>query len=218
MSYSMRSSTFEWKLGVNPVNGLGVNVIFVFSRFAPWRPSWISDHGHFRKELSPSHHQSTIQIWSWSDKAFSFKLRETKMVTQHELWPLWPWKMSQFKKNVIYVVQHDEPYILVKVWWKSGQRFKSECHFCVFMFCPVAAILDIGPRPFSKGTFPFPPSIHHTNMKLIGQGILFKSDGNQRYGRTPLPRQYPSTTFCRLRGKKWWMSVIHEILANLSKG
>jgi len=88
-------------------------------------------------------------------------------------------KVFKTKENVIYVVQMEELYILVKVWWKSGQQFRSECHFCVFTFCPLAAILDIGPRPFSKGTFPFPPSIHHTNMKLIGQGILFKIDGNQ---------------------------------------
>ena len=61
------------KFGVNWLLGLGEEVKNRFSRWLPWRPSWISDRNDFSYFWSISHPNASYQVWS--QLAFGFRMR-----------------------------------------------------------------------------------------------------------------------------------------------
>ena len=65
------------KFGVSWLLGLGVEAKNRFSRWRPWRPSWISDRHDFSYFLSTSHPDASWQVWS--QLVFRFRRRSKKI-------------------------------------------------------------------------------------------------------------------------------------------
>ena len=61
------------KFGVNWPFDSGEEAKNRFSRWQPWRPSWISDRHYFSSFLSISHPNASYQVWS--QLAFGFRSR-----------------------------------------------------------------------------------------------------------------------------------------------
>jgi hypothetical protein len=66
-------------------------------------------------------------------------------------------------------------------WIRLAKAFSPKWTETKFTMAAVAAILKIGDRQKSKGTFPYPPPTCTVEMDSIGQGVLPEIDGNQIY-------------------------------------
>ena len=62
--------------GVNWLLGLGEEVKNRFSRWLPWRPSWISDRHDVSYFLSTSHPHASLQVWESIGLSFQEKKRK----------------------------------------------------------------------------------------------------------------------------------------------
>ena len=69
------------KFGVNWPFGSGKEAKNIFSRWLPWRPSWISDQNDFSYFWSASHPDAFYHVWS--QLAFGFRRRSEKIDFQN---------------------------------------------------------------------------------------------------------------------------------------
>ena len=79
--------TLPSKFGINWPFGSGEEAKNRFSRWLPWRPSWISDRHYFSYFSSISHHNASYQVWCQLALGLGVEAKN-----RFSLWP--PWQPS----------------------------------------------------------------------------------------------------------------------------
>ena len=92
------------KFGVNWSFGLGEEAKNRFSRWLPWRPSWISDRHDFSYFWSISHPNASYQVWS--QLVFGFR-REAK--NRFSRWLPWQPSWISDRHNFSYFWSTSHP-------------------------------------------------------------------------------------------------------------
>ena len=95
------------KFRVNWLFGLGEEAKNRFSRWPPWRPSWISNRNNFSYYWSTNHPNASYQVWS--QLAFWFRRRSKNRFPRWRLW--WPCWISDRNDKLFLIYKSPQCFL-----------------------------------------------------------------------------------------------------------
>ena len=122
------------KFRLNPTHHLGADVVWRFSRWSPWRPTWILEGNDFSHSESLCCSDASHQVSAHQVSEYSLG----DIVWRFSRWPTWQpsWilEWNDFNNSK----PPCGPNAIHQVWARSDLGFRSRCGFKIFK----TAVLD----------------------------------------------------------------------------